>query len=109
MVRKLWARFQRKTRFQNKKSPQSVEEAQNKRETDEIAEGREKYVTRQAFILIDLIPEILPTEERFTIIDGGAREALADPRWRFFDPGRIRLYGFEPDEVKVEKLNIQAA
>ena len=109
MVRKLWARFKRKTRFQVKKSPQNVQEAQNEGERDEPAEVREKYVTRQAFILTDLISEILPTEERFTIIDGGAREALADPRWRCFDPGRIRLYGFEPDEVEVEKLNTEAA
>jgi FkbM family methyltransferase len=38
-------------------------------------------------------------------VDGGAREALSDPRWQVFDPKRVRLYGFEPDDAEVAALN----
>lgn len=67
-----------------------------------------RYVERRGFILTDMISELLPSDQRFTIIDGGARDALQDPRWRVFPPARVRLYGFEPDESEVEGLNAQA-
>lgn len=68
---------------------------------------RERYITRQGFIITDLVSEALPAEERFIILDGGAREALSDPRWQVFDKGRVRLYGFEPDAAEIEKLNAE--
>ncbi len=75
----------------------------------DIAAMRDRYGTRKGFILADLISRKLPTEERFTILDGGAREALSDPRWQIFEPNRVRLYGFEPDEDEVKSLNEVAA
>ena len=72
-------------------------------------EMRKRYLERRGYILTDMITELLPPDERFTIIDGGARDALQDPRWRIFSPDRVRLYGFEPDESEVEGLNAQAA
>ncbi len=69
--------------------------------------ARERYTTRQGFIITDLIDEALPAEERFIILDGGAREALSDPRWQVFKKGRVRLYGFEPDATEIEKLNVE--
>jgi FkbM family methyltransferase len=44
-------------------------------------------------------------QESFVILDGGARDAYADPRWSVFDPKRLRLYGFDPDAAEVVRLN----
>jgi len=66
---------------------------------------RQRYIERRGFIIADLVAEALPQGDVFTILDGGAREALTDPRWQAFDQSRVRLYGFEPDAVEVEKLN----
>jgi hypothetical protein len=57
-------------------------------------EERQKYVRREKFIMTDLICDYLPKEERFTILDGGAREATEDLRWRGYDRSRLRFYGF---------------
>lgn len=65
----------------------------------------ERYTRREGYIITDLVSALLPEPERFTILDGGAREALSDPRWRVFDSKRVRLYGFEPDEREVAELN----
>jgi FkbM family methyltransferase len=70
---------------------------------------RQRYIERRGFIITDLITAYLPETERFTVLDGGAREALADPRWQVFDPRRMRLHGFEPDEREVRELNILAS
>lgn len=66
---------------------------------------RLRYIERRGFIIADLVAAALPEDARFTILDGGAREALADPRWQALDRQKVRLYGFEPDEAEVEKLN----
>jgi FkbM family methyltransferase len=66
---------------------------------------RERYIRREGYIISDLVAAALPTDERFVILDGGAREALSDPRWQVFDQARVRLYGFEPDVKEVEALN----
>jgi FkbM family methyltransferase len=68
---------------------------------------RERYIQRQGFIITDLITKLLPPDERFVILDGGARDALADPRWQAFEPGRARLYGFEPDDKETISLNAE--
>jgi FkbM family methyltransferase len=77
--------------------------------SDEHTAMRTRYTTRQGFILTDIISRKLGVDERFTILDGGAREALSDPRWQVFDPSRVRLFGFEPDTAEVENLNKEAA
>ncbi len=66
---------------------------------------RERYTRREGYIITDLITEYLPADERFTILDGGAREALSDPRWQVFDQTRVCLFGFEPDVAEVQNLN----
>jgi FkbM family methyltransferase len=68
-----------------------------------------QYIRRERFMMTDLVSERLPETERFTILDGGAREALSDPRWQAFDARRVRLFGFEPDEREVDELNRIAA
>lgn len=69
----------------------------------------ERYNRRERFIIADLVSAVLPPDERFTILDGGAREALADPRWQALDASRVRIYGFEPDDAAVAQLNKEAA
>jgi FkbM family methyltransferase len=67
-----------------------------------------RYRRKAGFILTDLICAALAPDERFTIVDGGAREVDIDPRWRGHDPKRLRFYGFEVDEVECGRLNHQA-
>lgn len=69
---------------------------------------RERYIRRKGFIITDLISAALPPGEKFVILDGGARDALADPRWSVLDPARTLLYGFEPDAAEVASLNEDA-
>lgn len=69
----------------------------------------QRYRRREGFIIVDIIQDILTPNERFIILDGGAREAWTDPRWQAFISGRVRLYGFEPDAAEVERLNQEAA
>jgi FkbM family methyltransferase len=69
----------------------------------------ERYIRREGFIITDLVCGAIPPEDRFTILDGGAREALSDPRWRALPAGRVRLFGFEPDAKEVDELNRTAA
>jgi len=74
----------------------------------ELADGS-RYSTRQGWIITDLVSTLLSVEERFVVLDAGAREAFGDPRWRVFDKKRVRLFGFEPDAKEVEALNREAA
>ncbi len=53
------------------------------------------------------VTSLLPSDERITVIDGGARDALADPRWTALP--RVRVYGFDPDKTEVARLNQAAA
>lgn len=66
---------------------------------------RLRYIRRERFIMTDLITAWLPTGQQFHILDGGARSAFDDPRWNAFDPGRVRLFGFEVDERECAELN----
>lgn len=47
---------------------------------------------------------LLPPGERIVVIDGGARDAHADPRWRDLPPDRLEFHGFEPDPPECERL-----
>jgi FkbM family methyltransferase len=69
----------------------------------------QRYRRREGFIIVDLVQDMLAPDDRFIILDGGAREAWTDPRWQAFVSGRVRLYGFEPDAAEVERLNKEAA
>lgn len=55
--------------------------------------------------LTPLLLEMLPPDERIVVLDGGARDAHADPRWRELPPGRLAFHGFEPDPPECERLN----
>lgn len=69
----------------------------------------ETYVGRQRFILTDLVALSLPAEERIVVLDGGAREAFRDPRWKSIHPSRLTLHGFDIDAEACADLNRQAA
>ena len=75
---------------------------------DERGAIRERYTTRRGFIIADLIEQVLPLAERFVILNPGARDAFADPHWTPLPPGRLQVYGFEPDPKEVERLNREA-
>ncbi|HUA52152.1 MAG TPA: FkbM family methyltransferase [Candidatus Sulfotelmatobacter sp.] len=69
---------------------------------------RQRYVERRGFIITDLVAAALPASEKFTILDGGALDAYADPRWQALDATRTRIYGFEPNALEVKRLNATA-
>jgi FkbM family methyltransferase len=69
---------------------------------------QERYARREAFILTELVCAQLAPEERFRILDGGAREALSDPRWQALPSARVALHGFEVDAAECEALNAVA-
>ncbi|MBL8705067.1 MAG: FkbM family methyltransferase [Rhodospirillales bacterium] len=47
---------------------------------------------------------LLPPGDRIVVLDGGARDAHADPRWRDLPPDRLEFHGFEPDPPECERL-----
>jgi FkbM family methyltransferase len=42
------------------------------------------------------------------VLDIGARDAFADPRWTYLPPDMVELHGFEPDATECEILNRRA-
>jgi FkbM family methyltransferase len=66
------------------------------------------YRERARLVLIDLIDPLLPADERFVVLDGGAREALADPRLTVLPRSRLTVHGFEPDAPECARLNHRA-
>ncbi len=70
-------------------------------ETEQQIEYRE----RRKLFLIPRLLELLDNEERFVIVDAGAREVEHDPRWRPFPPERLEFVGFEPDKDEAARLN----
>jgi FkbM family methyltransferase len=65
----------------------------------------ERYRARELLFLLPRLLPLLPEDERFTIVDGGAREVDRDPRWRPVPPRRLRFIGFEPDAEEARRLN----
>jgi FkbM family methyltransferase len=64
--------------------------------------------TRVAESRLHLAPAllaILPPDERIVVLDGGARDAHADPRWRELPANRLAFHGFEPDPPECDRLN----
>jgi FkbM family methyltransferase len=64
--------------------------------------------TRQPEPRLRLAPGLLamlPRGERIVVLDGGARDAHADPRWRELPADRLSFHGFEPDPPECERLN----
>lgn len=67
-----------------------------------------EYRERRKLFLIPRLLELLGKEERFVIVDAGAREVERDPRWRPFPPERLEFVGFEPDKDEATRLNLLA-
>lgn len=68
-----------------------------------------QYWIRQRFILTDLVQDYLRSHSmRMIVLDAGAREAHADPRWRGFDADCISFIGFEVDADEAGKLSGKA-
>jgi len=64
-----------------------------------------RYLDREALVLLPRLLDLLPAGERVVIVDAGAREVDADPRWRPFPPARLRFFGFEADAAEAQRLN----
>src|SRR5262249_8525929 len=75
------------------------------RERDERKKSASAMRYRDQLILLPRLLQLLPSDEQFLIVDGGAREVDRDPRWHPFPPGRLRFIGFEPDEAEAARLN----
>jgi FkbM family methyltransferase len=60
---------------------------------------------RDRLILLPRLLQLLSSDDKFLVVDGGAREVDRDPRWRPFPPDRLRVIGFEPDEAEAARLN----
>jgi FkbM family methyltransferase len=69
------------------------------------SEAALRYRDRKSLILLPRLLDLLPDQERFVIVDGGAREVDREPRWRPFPPSRLRFIGFEPNESEAQRLN----
>ncbi|AXK79058.1 FkbM family methyltransferase [Pseudolabrys taiwanensis] len=64
-----------------------------------------RYQRRDELVLLPGILELLPQDDRFLVVDGGAREVDRDLRWRPFPPSRMKFVGFEPDQAEAARLN----
>lgn len=73
--------------------------------SSEIARRAQAYRNRDTLILLPRLLELLQPEDRFVVVDGGARDVDQDPRWRPFPQHRLRFFGFEPDAVEAERLS----
>lgn len=69
------------------------------------AEAASHYRSREALVLIPQLMPLLPPQERFVIVDGGAREVDRDARWKPFPAGLLHFVGFEPDAAEAARLN----
>jgi FkbM family methyltransferase len=67
------------------------------------------YRSGRRFILCDLICEENLLTTPIVVIDVGAHDALADPRWTKISRNNIRVHGFEPDVKECARLNEAAS
>ncbi len=58
-------------------------------------------------IIAKLILEILPRDEKITVIDCGAKGGEEGARWSFLGD-RLVLFGFDPEEDECTRLNTSA-
>lgn len=74
----------------------------------DAASGRQAkalmYVERKRLILTDYIFEYFADKHRIHILDGGARDALEDLRWKPHDTKNLKFIGFEPDPAEYKTL-----
>ena len=67
-----------------------------------------RYLRRERFLVCDAVADLLPPNEPYTILEGGAADSFRDPRWQAFDSNRKRLYGFEPNREECDALNVKS-
>jgi FkbM family methyltransferase len=67
----------------------------------------QQYLSGQRYILCDLVDKHALLTTPVVILDVGARNALADPRWLAWPSRMIVLHGFEPDAAECDALNRQ--
>lgn len=63
-----------------------------------------RYRSRQELVLVPRLVRLLSENDRFRIIDGGAREMDRDNRWHAFPPEALEFHAFEPDVQEAERL-----
>lgn len=73
--------------------------------TDERAMA---YRERRQLILVDRLHPLLEADDKFVILDGGARDASADTRWRVLPDSRLKFYAFEADADECKRLAREA-
>lgn len=68
-----------------------------------------RYSYRQGLPLGDIILDEFMPNEKFVLLDGGAREAENDARWGRLDAARVEIHGFEPESSECARLNALAS
>jgi len=69
-----------------------------------VAPGRPAAREKPRLCLAQRLLPLLPAGDRIVVLDGGARDAHADPRWRELPADRLEFHGFEPDPPECERL-----
>jgi FkbM family methyltransferase len=77
-------------------------------DTAPVDERAQAYRERRRLALVDRLHRLLDEGERFVILDGGARDARADMRWRALPENKIKVYAFEADEDECRRLAREA-
>ena len=67
-----------------------------------------RHMQRQGLPIGDIVLADYLPQEKFVLLDGGAREAEADSRWNRLDPVRLVIHGFEPEDSECARLNALA-
>lgn len=68
----------------------------------------EEEVEYQRCALCHLLWQKQLVRTPLVVLDIGARDAFADPRWTYLPADMVELHGFEPDEAECETLNQRA-
>jgi FkbM family methyltransferase len=73
-----------------------------------VDERTRAYRERRRLILVDRLHPLLDEEDKFVILDGGARDAAADTRWAALPGNKVKVYAFEADEDECKRLAREA-
>jgi FkbM family methyltransferase len=84
-------------------------EQERRQQRSSVSPRQAEYIERRSLILVRKLVQMLDDEEKFLIVDAGAREVDRDLRWRPFPPDRLSFVGFEPDKEEAARLNADSA
>ena len=88
---------------------ESISEAANewqaKHSPKQSGDKDDRYRRRRGLPIGDIVLSEYLTDEKFVVLDGGAREAEADERWSRLEPMRLSIHGFEPEGAECTRLN----